>query len=153
LDGQRQLKIVPARPGAMITFGKGKGDRDALSILGVPEGVVRQTVTTKSGATVPADGKANLYGLGLASDINLSDDAQISHALAEVTTAQGVIRTAYKNLVAAASPKTAAQSAATTTGSVPAYMTAQISNYQAALDRLTAGSDSSSSSGGLFGLG
>jgi len=125
----------------VVEFGPGKGDKDALSQLGIPEGVLRATVTNKAGATVPADGKSNLYGLGLPSDLNLSDADQISHALAELANAQGVIRTAYKDLVTAATPKAqlnaqAAAAAAAKSGSVPAYMTNQISNYQAALDRL-----------------
>ena len=149
LDGQKQLKIEPATANALITFGPGKGDKDALSTLGIPEGVVRQTVTSKAGVTSPADGKANLYGLTLPSDLNLSDDSQVSHALAELAAAQGVIRTAYKDLVAAATPKSqqaATAAASTASGTVPAYLTNQIANYQAALDRLTGGSSSSSSS-------
>jgi hypothetical protein len=151
LDGERQLKIEPATTGALVTFGSGPGDRDALSILGIAEGVVRKTVTSKSGLTTSADGKANLYGLGLASDLNLADDQQLSHALAELAAAQGVIRMAYKALVAAATPKSqqAAAAAASAGGTVPAYLTNQIANYQAALERLTAGSGD----GSLLGLG
>jgi hypothetical protein len=160
LDGARQLKIEPATSGAIITFGPGKGDTNALKLLGIPEGVVRQTTTNKDGVTRPADGRSNLYGLTLDSTLNLSDDNQISHALAQLAGAQGVIRQAYKDLVTAATPKAqlAAQKAAkaSASGTVPAYLTNQISNYQAALDRLTGGSSSSSSSSTtatLFGLG
>jgi hypothetical protein len=49
-----------------------------------------------------------------------------------------VIRTIYKDLVAAATPKSAQALAAS--GTVPKYLTNQIANYQAALDRLTGGS-------------
>jgi hypothetical protein len=158
LDGQHQLKIEPASASAMITIGPGQGAKNALPQLGIPEGVVQQTVTDKSGGVKPADGKANLYGLTLPSDLNLSNDAQVSHALAEIAAAQGVIRSAYKDLLAAATPKSLqAASSSSTSGTVPAYLTAQISNYQAALDRLTGGSSSSSSSSSstatLFGLG
>jgi hypothetical protein len=157
LDNQHQLKIEPAYPGALIQFGSGKGDQNALPQLGIPEGVVRATTTNKDGTTVPSDGKAMLYGLSLPSNLNIADDAQVSHALAELAAAQGVIRTAYKDLVTAATPKSAlnAAKAASASGSVPAYMTAQISNYQAALDRLTGGSstDTSSSATSLLGLG
>jgi hypothetical protein len=159
-DGQKQLKIEPATSGAIITLGRGKDDKNALSLLGLPEGVIRQTTTDKSGVTKPADGKPNLYGLALDSNLNISDDAQVSHALAQIAAAQGVIRSAYKDLVTAATPKSqlAAQKAAAAaqaSGAVPAYLTNQISNYQAALDRLTGGSDSSSGSTALtlFGLG
>jgi hypothetical protein len=145
-DGQKQLRIEPATASSVIQIGAGKGDKNALGELGIAEGVVRATVTSKAGVTTPADGKSNLYGLGLPSDLNLSDDAQISHALAELSSAQDVIRKAYKDLVAAATPKSqqaaTTAAAAATSGTVPAYLTAQISNYQAALDRLV-GDDTS----------
>jgi hypothetical protein len=88
---------------------------------------------------VPADGKSMLYGLGLASDLNLSNTAQINHVLAEVAAAIGVVRGAYKDLVAGAQPKGLAQATAKASGPVPAYLTNQIANYQAALNRLTGG--------------
>jgi len=143
LSGQRQLKIEPATANSVITFGAGPGDKNALPQLGLPEGVVRLTTTDKSGVTRPADGKANLYGLSLPANLNLNDDAQVSHALAEIAGAQGVIRNAYKDMVTDATPlaqRNAAKAATTASGSVPAYLKAQISNYQAALDRLTGGS-------------
>jgi len=65
------------------------------------------------------------------------------------------IRKAYKDLVKAATPKSqldAAAAAAAASGKVPAYMTNQISNYQAALERLTGGDSSSSSSSGATGI-
>jgi hypothetical protein len=157
-DGTRQLKIEPATKGGLITLGPGKEGKNALPLLGLPEGVVRQTTTDKNGKTTPADGKGNLYGLTLDSTLNLDDDAQVSHALAQLTAAQGVIRQAYKDLVAAATPRSqqaAATAAKAASGPVPAYLTAQISNYQAALARLSGSSSDSSGSGtgSLFGLG
>jgi hypothetical protein len=154
-EGQRQLKIEPASNSATVEIGAGKGDSDALQQLGIAEGVVRATRTDKDGKEVSADGRPNVYGLAMHTGINLSDADQISHALAELASAQDVIRQAYKDLVAEATPRSAqnaAAAAAATGGKVPAYMTNQIANYQAALDRLTAGSTSTSTGGGLFGL-
>jgi hypothetical protein len=144
LDNQHQLKIEPAYAGAVVQFGPGKGDKNALPQLGIPEGVVRATTTNKAGKTLPADGKSQLYGLSLPSNLNLSDADQISHALAEIANAQGVIRSAYKDLVTAATPQSQQNAAvsAAASGQAPAYLTAQISNYQAALDRLTGGQTS-----------
>ena len=155
LDGGKQLKIEPANSSALVTIGAGKGDLDALSELGIVEGVVRAVQTNKAGRTSPADGKPTLYGLGLESDLNLSDADQVSHAQAVLSAAQDVIRQAYKDLVAAATPKSAQNAAAAASGKVPAYLSNQISNYQAALDRLTGGSSADSSSSdvsSLFGL-
>lgn len=152
-EGQRSLKIEPASSSAVIEIGAGKGDSNALLQLGIAEGVVRATTTDKDGKTVSANGQPNVYGLGLHTGINLSEPDQISHALAELASAQDAIRQAYKDLVAAATPKSAqnAAAAAAAAGKAPAYMTNQIANYQAALDRLTAGSTSDSTTS-LFGL-
>jgi hypothetical protein len=138
LDGMRKLQISPSSSRQTITIGAGKTDVDALEMLGLSPGVVRAT-TTKNGVTTPADGKADYFGLGLPMDINLSDTDQIKHAAAEIAAAQGVIRKAYQSLANPASATTTAKTNTATSGTVPAYLTAQIANYQAALDRLTGG--------------
>jgi hypothetical protein len=139
VDGMRSLKIEPLNARMTLEIGMGATNKDALKSLGISEGVIRSTTINDDGKTVPADGKSMLYGLGLASDLNLSNTAQINHVLAEVAAAMGVVRTAYKDLVAAAQPKGLAQAAAKANGPVPAYLTDQIANYQAALNRLTGG--------------
>jgi hypothetical protein len=55
-----------------------------------------------------------------------------------------VLRQIYRDLVADATPKSALQTAraAGKTGSVPTYLSNQISNLQAGLARLTGGSTS-----------
>jgi hypothetical protein len=137
VDGMRKLQIKPSSDRSNVTIGAGKIDLDALETLGLTPGVVRNTRTV-DGKTVSADGKANYYGLGLPTDLNLSSTDDIKHAAAEIAAAMGVIRTIYKDLVAAATPKSAQALAAS--GTVPKYLTNQIANYQAALDRLTGGS-------------
>ncbi len=137
VDGIRRISVAPLSPRSVIEFGAGKLDKEALEFLGIAEGVVRAT-TTVDGKLRPADGKAMMYGLSLPSGLNLKDAKERQHALSEITTAMGVIRTAYKDLVAAASPPAAAAAAAIT-GKAPAYITNQIANYQAALAHLTGG--------------
>lgn len=139
-DGVRKLTIAPLNNRMVLEFGAGKTDKNALDLLGIPEGVVR-TSTVKGTATVPADGKSQIYGLKLDSDLNLDDTLGINHAAAEIAAAMGVIRSIYKDLKAAADPLSAQKeaAAAAANGKVPAYLTNQIANYQAALDRLTGG--------------
>lgn len=136
-EGVRRLQIKPLHDRSLIEILPGKGSDNALEVLGLAEGVVRNTKVV-GGKTVPADGKAPLYGLGLPADLNLNDIHQVRHAMAEISSAMSVIRTAYKDLVAAASPK-APPSAVNPTGHVPAYLQSQIANYQSALARLTGG--------------
>jgi hypothetical protein len=138
-NGVRSLKIEPLNSRMTLEVGMGATNKDALETLGIPEGIIRSTTVNADGKTVPADGKSMLYGLGLATDLNLSDAAQVGHVLAELAAAMGVVRTAYKDLVAAAQPKGVKTAAAAAGGPVPAYLTAQIANYQAALNRLTGG--------------
>lgn len=141
-DGVRKLTIVPIRQQAMLEFGAGKTDRNALEFLGIPEGIVRNTVVTDNGTT-PADRKSQIYGLTLTSDLNLNTPTDVGHASAELLGAMTAIRKAYRDLASAAVPeseKKAEEAAkATASGKVPAYLTSQISNYQAALNRLTGG--------------
>jgi hypothetical protein len=139
VDGAKRLQIKPADQRNTIELFAGKPGKDALSGLGLTEGVVRTTIVDKNGKSVPADGNGQIYGLGLTTDLNLSNPDQINHALAQIAQAMGVIRSAYQDLVAAANPQAAAAKAAPT-GPVPAYLTNQIANYQAALDRLSGGS-------------
>jgi hypothetical protein len=138
ISGMRQLQIAPLNDRALLEIGPGKGDKNALAMLGVPEGVLRNTKVV-DGTSQPTDGKAKLYGLGLPSDLNLSNDEQIKHALAELAAAMGVIRTAYKDLAGGSTEQTLEQRIAAQGGKAPDYLTNQIANYQAALSRLTGG--------------
>jgi len=138
IGGQSSLSIAPSYAGATVTLGAGPDGKNALTTLGLMEGVLSQTVTNK-GVTTAADGGSTIYGLGLSSTLNIDSAAQISHALASISSAMGVVRTAYQDLVTAATPKSAASTAAAAgkTGTVPAYLTSQIANLQAGLARLT----------------
>ncbi|WP_411288444.1 hypothetical protein [Phenylobacterium sp.] len=139
VEGVRRLSIAPLNDRMILEIGPGKTDKNALAMLGIPEGVVRNTDVV-DGKSVPADGKGMLYGLGLPSDLNLATDQELAHSLSQLAQAMGVIRTAYKDLVAAATPKSAqAATTAAAAGKVPAYLSNQIANYQAALNRLTGG--------------
>jgi hypothetical protein len=136
VDGMRSLRVEPANDRAVLEFGAGKADRDALAMLGIPEGIVRKTKMV-DGKTVPADGKSMIYGLGLEDALNLDGDMDRNHALAVVGKAMGTVRQIYKDLVAASQPESVKRAqAAAAAGPAPAYLTGQIANYQAALARL-----------------
>ena len=140
LSGQRQLSITPLNPRLTIQLDAGKAGKDALETLGLKAGVIRETALI-NGLSTPADGKGMLYGLGLAAPLNFSDAVQAQHALSQVSSAMGIVRSAYRDLVAAATPRSAVTPAQARRagGPVPQYLTNQIANYQAALARLTGG--------------
>ncbi len=141
VEGTRRLKVTPINPRSTLEFFDGKTGKDALSLLGVAEGVVRSTTTNKDGKTVPADGGGQIFGLKMDKDLKLDTASDISHTLAELATAMGVVRDAYKELKDLSTPASVknAEKAKAASGKAPAYLTNQISNYQAALDRLTGG--------------
>jgi hypothetical protein len=150
LGGSSKLTVTPAYASAVVTLGAGPAGNNALSSLGLPEGVLNQTITA-NGVTSPADGEANIYGLGLSSTLNLSSKAQISLAKASIGAALGEIRQAYQQLVSDETPTNPATKAAAAaaangkTGTVPTYLTNEIANLNAGLARLTGGQTSTTS--------
>ena len=106
------------RLGAILT--SGEPGRDALAGLGLSPGIV----APKSGT-----GDIKTFALALPQTLSLSGSEQIKATLATMNSAMSVIRTAYRALVPASTTPVI-------TGTAPAYLTAQIANYQAALARL-----------------
>ncbi len=123
----RQLKIAPLNDRSSIEVLAGPAGKDMLNALGLQAGVV---------ATPPADAK-KIFGLNL--DLNLSiatqDDANATNQALQDAITQ--VRAAYSALKAASQPPPPANASAS--GPVPAYLTNEIANYQAALNRLTGG--------------
>jgi len=132
--GFRRLKITPANENAQVEILPGKNGKNMLESLGLAEGVVRLTTVNDAGRTVSANGGGNVYGLALANDINLANEDAVRNAQLVLSKAMGAIRTAYKNLETAAKPPSLTNPAAS--GPVPAYLSNQLANYQAALQRL-----------------
>jgi len=137
-DGEvRRLKITPAQKGSSVEVLPGKGGMDALEALGLTSGVIRNTIVDDNGKSVSADGGGPVFGIGLSNEMNLSSDTAIKQALDLLGKSMTKIRDAYRTLETAAKPESTIKPGAN--GPVPAYLTNQISNYQAALDRLTGG--------------
>ena len=134
-----ELDSQPANAGlASVTA----NSTDVLAALGLSAGVIR-TVATVNGLTDP--NQLREYGLNLSSSLNLNTVAGAKQAATTLQAAIGVVQQAYQALV---SPPTLASEAAAQAqnGTVPAYLTAEIANYQAGLNRLLGGS-----SGGTTG--
>jgi hypothetical protein len=152
LGGQSQLSLKPANDRQTFELLPGPTGRDALEALGLKPGLIRNTVADKTKGVVPADGGKQTYGLRFTGSIDLASKTDIKSALDSVGNALTTVRAIYADLKQAATPKSATPAAS---GDVPTYLKNQIADYQAALDRLTAGNSSGSSSGSslasLFG--
>jgi hypothetical protein len=131
----RKLQISPINDRYSLEILGGVGGRDALEALGLQEGFVRKT-EVKDDQIVPADGGKPMYGLKLARDLSLNSETEVKRALDELSLAMSTIRTAYRAMQAENTPK---DPLANVKGTAPAYLTSQIANYQAGLDRLMGG--------------
>lgn len=147
----KTLQLKPANDRTTFELRSGPAGRDALAALGIKPGLVRNTIVDPKKGVLPADKGTQTYGLRFTAPLDLNSKADIKAALDGVTNAITTVRAIYADLKQAATPPSQQQQQ----GSVPAYMQTRIADYQAALDRLTAGSSDSSSSGSslasLFG--
>jgi uncharacterized OsmC-like protein len=136
----RVLKISPASNTSTIEIVAGKGGTDALSALGLAGGVVRAT-KTDDGKTVSADGSGPVYGLQLPPELDVTTEAGRKNVSMVLQRAMSSIRSAYREIsdTAMGIKSDNSSKAGKTDGTVPAYLKNQISNYQAALNRLTGG--------------
>jgi hypothetical protein len=120
--GFQRLSIVAKDgvKGAVLT--SGETGRDALAGLGLSPGYIGLATVDKSVQT---------FGMALPSNLTINDAASIKTAGEKLQAALKSVRDAYRALA----PKDPTTSAAG--GAVPAYLTNQLANYQAALSRLT----------------
>ena len=139
--GVQTIEIKPTNSQAKITLGNGPNGLDALPSLGLTSGVVT-TITTIPSTTSTLKSS---YGLGLSSTLNLGSAANIAQAQAALKSAMGAIATIYLNQTTPPAPKAGANTSAQ--GKAPAYILAQLANYQAGLARLTGSSATGGSSG------
>lgn len=117
--GVQKLSITYAdgRDGAVLI--PGEAGRDALAGLGLTPGFIGKSADQKK-----------TFGLSLSATLNLANAEAIAMAKDQVQLAIKTMRDAYRAL----SPEAAKPRV---TGKAPAYLQAQIANYQAALARLT----------------
>jgi hypothetical protein len=136
----RMLRISPSQTTSTVEILPGKGGTDVLESLGLKPGIVRNT-KTDHGQVISADGKGPIYGFSLDTSLDLTDKTGRDAAMAAMTKALSAVRTAYREMADTANgvKRTDATTSNHVDGPVPAYLTNQIANYQAALNRLTGG--------------
>ena len=140
-DGNtRKLKISPAYNTSTVEILAGKGGTDVLQALGLASGVVRGT-KTENGKTVSADGGGPVFGLQLPPEVDLMSETGRKNAASVLTRSMSAVRTAYREIadIALGLNSSTGATSGKTGGTVPTYLKNQISNYQAALNRLTGG--------------
>jgi len=150
---------IKALHGAQIDIIPGDGEHDALKGLGLDATKIvasdeelnesDDTDSTDDTESTDSDSESesdeptdNVWGLNLASGLRLDNKKAAQYALARIDDALSEIRSIYRALNP--DPLVEALKNQKSSGTAPAYLQAQLANYQAGLDRLTAGTDEAS---------
>jgi hypothetical protein len=135
-DGVERIEITP-NTGKAVRIEPGREGRDALGALGFKQGLIATNAAGFAGLKT--------YGLGLvAKDFDLTSEAGVKAAVAELSAAISIIRQAYEGLAnphakELSDEEKALEERRKAAGVAPAYYTAQFNNYRAALAKLTGG--------------
>ncbi|MGC1300819.1 MAG: hypothetical protein WA840_00460 [Caulobacteraceae bacterium] len=158
INNQQEIKITPGNSSAKIRLEAGPSGGDALSALGLQEGLLTTTAnTTTSSATTnktsngqtPASNVKTQYQITVPADLSLDSSSDVTTTQNALNVAIAEVKQIYTDLT---TPKTSTTRAGSGSGTVPAYITAQIANYNLALQRLTSGSSSSGSSSAALSI-
>ena len=145
-SGGEGLKIA-VNTGVTATLIAGPADFDALGRLGIAPGIITNTGSKGSTtvSTTTADG-SQAFGLGLTSNLSLSDSTSAGAVRAQLLNVLSNIRSIYQTTNTPASSSTSSTAGSASSGSAPSYLTSQLASYNLALSMLSGGSSSSGSS-------
>ena len=133
---------IAANAGMTITLTPGAAGFDALSPLGIAAGIITQPGTgSSSSSSSSTGGTSQAFGLGLQNNLDISTQSGAGAARANLLNVLSSVRNVYRTIT---TPAPAAGTATQSSGTAPAYLTAQIANYTLALNTLSGGSTSSS---------
>jgi hypothetical protein len=154
LNGQNELQITPANGHSTVELLPGPAGEDALTSLGLTAGVIQTPSSLDAGSVAsssPSGIAQNTYGLNLPASFDLTTTAGIQAAQTAIKAAMAKVQTAYYGLTNPTSTSTSTSAIKNNSANnpVPAYLQAELSNYQAGLVRLTG---STSTSSGLSAL-
>jgi outer membrane lipopolysaccharide assembly protein LptE/RlpB len=141
-SGGEGLEIA-VNSGVSATLISGPANSDALGRLGIAPGVITKAAakgSTTAAATTPS-ATTQTFGLGLTNNLDLTNTTDAGAARAELINVLSSIRNIYQttNTPAASTSTTASSSS----GTVPSYLTSQLSSYNLALSMLSSASGSS----------
>ena len=138
------LKLTPAYASVQVSLLPGPSGRNALTALGITQGVLTQAAAKESSAAAsslagPATSHNSLkngYSLNLSSSLNLTNSARATAATAALSSAMAKLKSIYSDMITPPST-TSSSSSSASSGKVPTYLTNEIAQYQAALARLS----------------
>ena len=128
------LHIAPATATAQLTLVAGPSGSDALQALGLSPGLVSKAASSTATVSSTSSVKVAPYALGLSSSYRLDTSQDRMTAQTDLTLAASKLQSLYNNLVTPKPPASASHSQATT--AAPAYLTKELANETAGLQRL-----------------
>ncbi|MEE2526198.1 hypothetical protein V0U79_07450 [Hyphobacterium sp. HN65] len=136
------LRITP-KPNVTVELFSGTEGRDALAGLGLTAGAVTGKESFLDKDKTSAAPK--VFALELGNDMSLASKDRAALAAKALEEAMSIVQRAYRDLTTPQALKDLlnGDGKGNRNGTVPAYLTAQISNYSAGLARLQAGSGAS----------
>jgi hypothetical protein len=147
-NGGEALQIK-MNAGVTATLVPGPTDSDALARLGIPAGTLTGAAPASSKSTTPSttsttssSSTPQVFGLGLTGDLDISTSAGAGAVRATLLNVLSAVRSAYTTTN---TPPSSASTTTQSSGTAPAYLSAQIANYTLALGMLTGTSSSSTS--------
>ncbi len=135
------LSITPTNSSSSIEFLAGPAGMDALSGLGLSAGLVTsQAGQIMDPTSVNYDTSKKPMGLSFDTSLNLNSSANIATAISSLQTTMSKVQSVYSYLQNGDPQPVKAGTNKSANNTPPAYLTAEIANYQAALQRLTGSS-------------
>ena len=132
---------IEVNSGVTAKLVAGSGNFDALARLGIAAGTLSSTSTTSSSSS-SSTSSTQAFGLGLASNMDISTSTSAGAVRAQLLTVLSTIQKMYQTT------NTSTTNTTTTTqsgGTASAYTQSQLANYSLALNILSYGSTTSSS--------
>ncbi|MGC9953798.1 MAG: hypothetical protein ABSD21_05940 [Rhizomicrobium sp.] len=135
---------IEVRAGVTAKLVAGPADFDALARLGIAAGTLSDASST--GNSSPSSGSSSAttaFGLGLASNMDISTTTDAGAARAQLLSVLSTIQKIYQTINNPTA--TSAGTAGSSSGTVPAYLRSQLANYSLAENLLAANAPSTSS--------
>ena len=139
---QNQLDIKPANSSSKMEFVAGPNGRDALAGLGIEAGIVSADAgNAQDSSSTNYTKSQKQMGLNFDTSLNLNTDAGIADAITKLQATIKNVQKVYTYLkYGDPQDNSSSTTVGKTGGTVPTYLTNQIANYTAALQRLTGSS-------------
>lgn len=150
VNGEEVLRIR-GEEGVRIDIQPGEGERDALAGIGLKAGTILDKglpLPDEDASEEEETDAAKIFGLNLPDDLSLLTKTEAARASEALLDALTVIRKVFREITKDPALDALLKQQGARKGPVPAYLSAQVANYQAGLTRLEAGGGSSTL--GLF---